>query len=660
MILETNIKRDKKGLPTSKPSSYKPTKKEKNRISKILAHFAIGYENMRKPCKEFNDMSVIDRQGLSQASFNGYIPPKSLDPDENWKANTIRPIVRNRIISIAAHTTGSIMYPKIVAQNSDDEEDKDAAMVLSDLFEWAGEQSNYIKTILYSVIASLINPAAIIYTQYAQNYRTIKDILEDGSWKEKQVVDDEYSGFQDVMVPIDELFIADLYEHEIQRQPFLIWRRAIDYSVAETKYGKNDNFKYVTAGIQNIFDAATDTFYNVEDQRLNERLVEEVIYFNRTEDLQCVLVNGVLMTDADQPNPRKDKKYPFVKMGYELFDEGKFFYYRSLAQKLRPDEDVVNNLYNKFFDAAYLQSAPPLAIYGVEAFNSSIMTPNTVTSFESPDVKIQPLSAGQNLQAAIVGIQKAESSISESSNDTLQSGQALEGSQTAFEISQLEQNAKIMLGLFAKMIAFAVKEYGVLRLGDILQFLTVGDIEEISNELSYKSFLIPERINSGTKKSRKIIFDSSLPTELPAETSDDERLNMSFDVLEESGGIDSDKEIYRANPELLRNIKYSVFIRPDLVTPPSDNLKRALNLEEFDRAIRLPFVDQEELARDLLFGSYDQTKGNVDKYIKKQEMPMLGGDVGEQAGVSESGGSSNVMGKIFGNGKSQSLAVKAS
>ena len=91
-----------------------------------------------------------------------------------------------------------------------------------------------------------------------------------------------------------------------------------------------------------------------------------------------------------------------------------------------------------------------------------------------------------------------------------QSGQETAGSETAYEISRLEQNAKIMLGLFAKMISFMVKDLGTLRVGDILQFMTVADVAEITGDeapLKYPSFLIPEKIDQGKTVNLKIMFN---------------------------------------------------------------------------------------------------------------------------------------------------------
>lgn len=609
---------------------------------------------------ESEDRNEIDYCGKVwsiETNRTNYIAKRNGHIFITGNSNAIRPIVRNRIISIAAHTTGALIYPQVFAQNDQDQEDKDAASVMRDLIEWASEQANYEQTFLYAVIASLVNPAAIIHTEYAENYRTVKEILDSGKWKETKILDEEFSGFKDTVVPLDELLIGDVYESNIQRQPFLIWRRAIDYSAACAKYYDNENFtKYVRPGLQVVFDSATDTFYEQYDKDLQERLVEEVIYWNRKADLRLVFVNGILLTDVDQPNPRKDKKYPFVKFGYELFDEGKFFYYRSLAQKLAQDESVVNILYRMIIDGAMLKNMPPSVLIGTEDVDSSVVTPGSFTRFEDPNTKFQPINLGIDLNAGIAGITKVESSISESSQDILQSGQAVQGSQTAFEISRLEQNARIMLGLFAKMIGFGVKALGELKMGDVLQFLTVGDIDEISGDgagMKYKSFLLPDKNVNGATKTRRISFDASMPMH----STEEENMQMSYDLLNQEGGIDSEKEIIKANPTLFRKLKFKVKVVPNAITPPSDALKKALNLEEFDRLIQLPFINQEQVTKDLLLGSYDATRNDVEKYIvDKNQQAMM--QQSQQQGVPPQSGE-NPLAKLLGTGGNQNMNAAA-
>jgi hypothetical protein len=609
----------------------------------VMDHFLLANTLKNKAYREFNDLTLMQRQQLDQQRFNAYQAPQSEDPDEEWKSNAVRPITRNRVISIAAHITGRLIFPSVYAQNDQDEEDRDTATVMRDLMEWAADQSDYERTFVYSVIAALVNPAVIIHTEYAEVFRTIKEMQDDGSHVDKSIIDDVYSGFQDSVVPLDELWIADFYQHNIQKQPFLIRRRAIDYTVAEAKHGHHKAFKYVQPGVQVMLDDDSGLFYEQQDENLKGRLVEEVIYWNRTKDLMLTYCNGILVCDPDYPNPRADKQYPFSKTGFELIDEGQFFFYRSLVNKLGSDEAIVQTLYRMILDGAYLQIMPPTVVFGDEAITSSVVTPGAVTTL-SENSKIQQIGLQNNLASGLSVLEKVESSMNESSVDPQQSGVANSKAQTAYEISRLEENAKVLLGLFGQMIGFLVRDFGNLRVSDILQYLTIGEVMELESAegaMRFRSFLLPDKMVDGKAKTRKIEFDMDMPTDM-VEHKDLEK--MQYKLMEREGGMDGKTQIMKVNPELFRRRKFLLKVTPETVIPSSDNVKKALNLEEYDRAIANPLVDPLAITRDLLLGSYDKTKDDPDKYLKQQN-PSLGSLIGADPAEAEmaSGNSQTAM-----------------
>lgn len=628
-------------LPTNKEelakmvSNYNPDRATKERTQQVMKHYQHGWDLMQSPYEEFNDRTVIDYQNDSQKAFNSYVPPASDDPDEAWRANTIRPITRNKVVSMAAHLTASTLFPKVFAQNKNDKEDKEAASVMRDLMEWAGDQSNYSQKFLYTVIAMLVNPAAIIHTEYRQVMRTMKEIQEDGSWTEKEMVDELVSGFQNNIVPIDELYISNVYEHDIQKQPFLIWRRIIDFDIAYYKYGDNEKFKeYVKPGIQHVFTEEDDTFYEQYDEELTDNLVEEVIYYNQLEDLELIYVNGVLLDHPEQPLRRQDKKYPFAKTGFELIDEGRFFYYRSLVDKLADDQNIADVMWNMILDGTFMQLMPPTAVFGEEDVDASVVVPGTVTRFKA-DTKLQSINPVQNFNAAYNALEKIEANFAESSQSAMASGVPSTGIETAFETARVEQNARTVLGLSGKMVGFFVKEWGELMVGNILQFLTIGEVMELTspnNALKFRNFVLPEKEEAGKKVGHRIEFDDN--------SGYGDKLEESLKLLEQQEK-EGDVKITKVNPKLFRELKYLIRVNPDFKAPESEAVKKAFNLEAYDRAIQNPVLDPEKVTREFLLSSYDQSKDSPDDFVMRKTENQ---DILAQA-AKAAGGASGVIGQ---------------
>lgn len=598
-------------------SLYVPTTEEKETRSMIIRQFTLGYQTMYKPRVEFNDMSVIGRMTIDQMAFNTYQPNNGEAPEgdliNGWRSNAIRPIVRNKCISIAAHATAQLIFPKIFAYNDQSDTQSDAARVMEDLMEWSAEQSLYVDSSMNAVISAIINPASVTYTEYGEVYRTVKKERDEktGRWVPEKVIDEDLSGFKDTPVPVDELYIENVYENDIQKQGWLIWRRVIGYDLASVKYGDMPNWKYVKPGVQLIYNDANQSFYESYDSNMRTESVEEIIYWNKKMDLKLIIVNGCLLSEYDNPNPRVDKLYPFIKFGYENIDEGKFFYYKSLAFKMQSDANIINTLYPMIVDGTYLNIFQPMVNYGSETIGSDVIVPGGVTTLSDINSKLTPIAVAGNIKAGMDTLMKVEESISESSENPVQDGQDTGGDNTAYEISRLEQNANTVLGLFIKMIARYVRQYGRLRVGDILQHLTIVDVDKITDDaaLVYKSFLVKGK---GKFEQKKIQFTGDVSDEPQDEA---ESLTNSYKVLEEQDRMGV--EIYKANPYVFRNLKYQLVISPDVLHPRSEDLERAMKLELYDRAIQSPSANQELVFKDFLLGAYKDIKKPED-YVQEQ------------------------------------------
>lgn len=619
-------------------SSYQPTDAEKARLAEIQKDFSRADLVRGKAYEEFNYLTLIGTLNRDRKAFNSYVDSIPLNPDESWRSYTVRPITRNKVISIAAHITSSLLFPQIFAQNDNDNEDKDAAMVMRDLVEWTNEQGNYAINFVKAVLKALVDPVAIFEEGYAEVYRRVKEMQADGSYTTKEILDEVFSGFINTLVPCEELYIANAYESNIQKQAFLIRQKFIEADEAKEKYNTSTNWQYVTPGIVTFYSEERDGFYQMSDDNLSSNLVEEITYYNRYSDTEVRLVNGILMDDPDRPIQRKDKMYPFAKTGYEFFAGTDFFYYKSLVSKMSSDQEVIDTLYNMIIDGTYLQIMPPSVVSGDEDFDSSVIVPGGITVMNE-DSKFQTVNTNNNLNAGMNTLQMVERSASESSTDRLSQGMSSSSTPaTAYEVSRLETNARTMLGLFGKMIASFVEDFGKLRVSTILQHMTVSTGAEIlgeSTRLKYRQFLLPAEKEGG--KTKKIMFDMNLPVD------EEGQKKKSYELLTEERKTSS--KIAVVNPSLFRRNKYMFKVKADFMPEQSEAVKKSLNLEAYDRAIQNPIADQELVTKDFLFESY--RPGESDKYIKK---------VKPQQTMDIQGGNSNMTSQIL--NKSQAKAIK--
>jgi hypothetical protein len=620
------VKANPKDTKNVSVSMYTPTAVERKCIDEFLKDFRLSWQTMHLPRPEFNDMSLYQRHVIDMLAFNTYQEndgnPMLEDRLGGWQSQAMRPIIRNAAISIAAHQTARQLVPKVFAYNQSDEEQEDAANVMSYLVDWAREQANYPHMALYRNIAALYSPISWGYSEYIKVYRNIKDTKnKDGEWTYKQVIDEEQSGFKHLPLSADQVFFANFYEREVQKQDFIILRRIISYDAAKAKYGHLKNFQFVHGGIIVTMDDANKGFYNMYDPHMRGDDVEELIRWRKSTDSKEIMVNGVLLSEPYEENPRDDHQYPFDAFYYLPINE-RCIAGKSLVFSLQSDARLANEFYQMISDGTKLNLFPPTVTSGSDKTGMDVIVPGLNLAFSDKDVTINPLRTAdaQSLNTAMNTLEKIESSLHESSQDPIQQGQQGAGpASTAYEISRIEQNSATVLGLTIKFFTFMhVIPYGKLLLSDILQYMTMADAEKITADdgLLYKTFFVKEPGNTGKKN--KIVFDGNMPDDMTEE----EKNAMSFELLKAQGGIKGNTMLWKVNPVLFRNFKYMFAVDADVLNPRSAELTRAFDLETYDRAVASPVADQEKIFKDLLMSSNPKTERNADDYVMKQKPPQ--------------------------------------
>ena len=608
-------------------SEYAPTDEEKLVIASFLKDFRNGWQTMHLPRPEFNDLSLYQRHVVDMLAFNTYQEndgsPMMEDRLGGWKSNAIRPIIRNKAVSIAAHETARIIVPKVFAYNNDNDEQEDSAKVMGYLVDWAREQANYPHMALFRVFASLYSPISWGYSEYTEVFRKVRD----GNGGFIEVIDEDESGFKHLPVSTDQVYFSNFYEREVQKQDFIVMRRIISYDKFCAKYptSKYPNAVHVHPGIIVTMDDANRGYYKVYDPHMRGDDVEELIRWRKNAsndfeiDSRGVMVNGILLKNT--ANPRADHQFPFDAFYYLPINE-RCIAGKSLVFALQSDATIVNTLYQIYIDGEILKRFPPVITTGSDKVGVDVFVPGLNLSFADENVKINPINnvVGES-NSLMTALEKVEASVSESSQGAVQQGQETPGTpSTAYEISRIEQNAATVLGLSMKFIAQHAINYGKLLMSDVLQYMTVADVSKITGDggLTYKTFYAKEPGAAG--KQNKISFDSSMPDTMTEE----EKMDMSFKLLEAQGGISSNTTLWKVNPVLFREFKYKFTIDSDVLNPRSADLIRAFDLETYDRAIASSVADQEKIFTDLLMATNPKTARDPKSYVKKEEPVPVG------------------------------------
>lgn len=637
---------DEKGNPVDgngnklSASSYNPPEEVKKLFAQVQSDYQVSWALQHRSFDEFDGISLLDRARKDQQTFGAYVGIQYEPQSKAWRWKGRKNTARNKIIGILAHVISGMLYPYCVAYNEDDEEDKMTARVMRILIENHLKKADYEMKFMFMMTSALVNPAVFVEVEYVEAIQRIKVKSADGTYNVEEAVDDLLSGIGLHIVPIDQLLLADFYTFDVQRQPNICKVRRIPWDEAREIYaGKyfidgKDQFDYVQAGLTRIFMTGQEhqTLYDVEWTEADRNYVQEITMYYRPEDLEVTFVGGVFMgtaKDIYNSNSFKHRRmsmigdkwlsipvYPFAKSGFEPLDpSGRFAYYKSAAFKEFWDDAGQNRMHQIAFDGTYLDVIKPLFMSGVAKVDGSVMVPGATIGMPT-GASVTPYQLGPNLVAALNMMRVEQEDMSDSTQSDVMSGAAKPGV-TAYATSKAEQNAKVIMQVFAVNIADLVRQIGELVMDDTIAHVTVGEVDATVPEaltMKFKKMMFRGK-DGGKDVTNKIEFSSDL---MGNDVTKEQANTLEWELFDKAGGLETDQRHFIVNPYKFARHQFSLTIDPDMITSRSmgtDQLKkeRAFNILTDPRVA--PYVDQQAVIDKFVLDEYSE--GDPDEFKKK-------------------------------------------
>lgn len=610
-------------------SAYQPDQLVIDCTCDVKRDYAEGIRILNKPWAELNDRSVLDDTNRGQMMFNAYVDVSYEDPNESWKWRGTRSMARNKGIAMHAQLTANYLLPLFIAQDENDEVDRDFSEVMRDIIEWMAEPTNsdYQSSFLQIVFGMMENTVTYMGAEFFEIMQKIKEMTASGTYKIKEVLDNILSGFKAPIWSANQILIQNVYERNIQKQRRIIKRRWVEYQEMEAKYGDHPNWSFVQKGIKSIYNDSDGLFYDIKD-RDHMTLVTEEIALSRRDDTEIPFVNGIYLGEEniENGNPimhrdnQNKPKYNVVPFGYMRIGEH-FFYYKSMMNALGWDNMAYDAMSEIVFNRAILENEMPVAITGTDRIDSSVIFPLSVVALEDKDSKVTPLLPPSNMADGFNSLRETEKSMAEGSIDAVSSGQLPDPNQKAYTVATAQANAKKNLTAIGKSLAESITLYGDLMKDIALNHITTAQVEELTSgqlRMKYKTFLLSNKKSGGKLGDRVIKFDASL---IGLELTKKEKTKRELKLLEELGYPYKNNSLRLVNPELFAKFNYltkcdiqEMFTKSgEYWQPILMNLKQIL--------LNDPTIDQEELSRKLMYAIF-QSDG--DDLIKKQPVQMPG------------------------------------
>lgn len=326
---------------------YSPGTEEQQDILEVLGAWTTARNVISRQYAYFNGRNLFEVIDDWTKRWNGYIPPLNpLVEQTSW--NIFINFTRNAVISYLAKVALNPVKANIVAVNKKTGlPNKMFAETLEDLNTYSLNNENGPAKQLQASLECVVKGTVIVYEGYMKNVQDEK-VPEDFdaetgriTYKKKPrvIFDDCY---QEV-VPLEDFYITNAYQPDVQKQPKIVWRKLTTYDEAFAEFSHYRNWKYVVPGAYTMA-MEMNTFYrNAQLADLPMDRVEILRYYCRRTNTHIILVNGVVMYTG--PIPFKDGMYPFAKTVNEPFGND-FFWGNGHPGKYMGEQDLINSFTN--------------------------------------------------------------------------------------------------------------------------------------------------------------------------------------------------------------------------------------------------------------------------------------------------------------------------
>lgn len=603
----------------SPQSAYNPSKEVRELTAQVRDDYSEGIRIITEPHLELNWRSVEDDESNGKLMFNAFVDEGEEDVNEDWKWRGTRSMARNKAIAMHAQLTANYILPLFIAQNDEDEVDRDFSEIMRDIIEWMAlpTNSNYQSSFLQLVFGMMYNPVTFAECDWYEVHQKLSK-----AHGGEEIRDDILSGFQMNVYGPTQILINNYYERNIQKQKCIIKRRYIEYHEAEAKWGEHDNFQFVEPGRKSIYNDDDGLFYDVYDDD-HPTLVPEETYYCRRKDMEVTFLGGIYMGEDDvENNPirHRDNKnaprYNFVPFGYNTVGDN-YFYYKSLMNVLQWDNKRIDAMDEIVYNRGLLEVDMPIAVSGTEKIDSEVVFPKSVITLENDQARIQPLLPPSNMIQGFRQLEESQRSISDNSVDEVTAGQRPEANEKVGNVTRAQAQARKILSGVGKNLAESMIQVGDLMKNIAIRHITVPQVDELvggTMKLRYRTLFLQDKMVDGKLKNKNIKFDEGLiGRDMSKEQIMDRSLVELENLMKKKGTKDINQvkdSLYLVNPELFANFKFLSRIDIEEMFTKNQEFMQPMLTNLYTLLREDPLIEGEGLLRKLLY-SFFQSDGEA-------------------------------------------------
>lgn len=584
-----------------------PGDQEQRVLSDIYYLFRRTADSRNRNFAYFDGINLIDYINDSVRRFTTNIDER--DEIEDWQAAVHTQMTRNKVLAFLS----KIMQVLPIAQfQGRGDEDFQKGILLTNLYEYVEELDDYEELMTHMLLESIVKGTAIGYEDVEKCNRKLRNVTGAGdniSVTEKTETTTKIYGS---IVPLEDFYPSSVNIRKIKDMPYCFWRNVIPYASFLKTWGYYSRSKEVQPKRTYSDSEERPFYYEFISEDVVDGSVELIRYYDKLNDQYVIIANGVWLNPVTSgertivsPLPWNHKELPFYDIKFDFF--GDFFYGKSLPDRLKSLQDVMNVLTNMLLDQSFLTIFPPLLTNGFDDIEDDYLRPGRRTPIDAQGLPlnqaIMPLDMGTPGGWHQFILEYCKNIMEEASMDKVQQGVAGVGERTtAQEIRVAAEGVSGMLQLFARMVNYGIKRKAYLKASNTLQFgmdknspiirQVMGEDAEETLKNTLAVFKMDGATLTAGKRGTKVIEIYKDRASLPTKADNEARAMV---AKADSG---KEIEIISFTPEYLRNFMFDVTLTSNPKTEATREIKQALQLEKV--RVYLSFfpdmVNKQELA----------------------------------------------------------------
>ncbi len=586
-------------------NKYEPSEKEREVVSRVFEKFRTSADERNRSFEYFDGSNLIDYIDDSVKRFTTNYD--SREDIEDWQARINDPFTRNKVLTILGKVNSVLPIASFKGRGS---EDVRKASILNSLYEYAEDVDDYDELMLFILLEAIVKGTAIGYEGVSYKSKKVRNVNGVGDSIKVNEQTEITTKLPGILVPLEEFYPSSVSVRNIKKMPFCFWRKKIPYSSFIEEWREFSQSKHVSS-TRTVGEDEKQPFYmDFMSGDIEEGEVELIRFYDKDHDEYVIIANGVWLNpignELISPIPFNHKDLPFWDIKFDFF--GDFFYGKSLPDRLKSMQDVLNVMTNMLLDQSFLTVFPPILTNGYDSIEEDYLRPGRRTPVDTQGLPINQAFAKLDLGTPSGWhqyiLEYTRKIMEEASIDQVSSGQAgVGGRTTAQEIRVAAEGVASVLSLFGRMVNYGIKRKALLKTANILQFWTdkktpvirqiLGDGAWGFNKV-FNTFKVGNTLLTGGKRGTKIIELYGDKKDIPTKTVLEAR------AVIDTAASDRNVEILALPGEYLRDFQFDVELVSNPKKEMSQDIEKALQLEKV--RVYMSFfpqqVDMNELAAE--------------------------------------------------------------